>query len=91
MPSIFSWFKKELVYIKDSFKEIIKGFIIFALASSGLVFAILLRYFGYNGTTITFFSLVVEVISLFLCYLLLKGYLKSKEDQEKSKEKENLP
>jgi ABC-type spermidine/putrescine transport system permease subunit II len=91
MPSIFSWIKKELVYIKDSFKEIVKGFIIFALASSGLVFAILLRYLGYNGTTITFFSLVIGFISLFLCYLLLKGYLKSKEDQEKSKTKENLP
>ncbi|MHA2036445.1 MAG: hypothetical protein ACW98X_08425 [Promethearchaeota archaeon] len=84
MPSVFSWIKKELVYIKDSFKEIVKGFIIFALASSGLVIAILLRYLGYNGTVITFFGLVIEFISLFLCYLLLKGYLKSKEDQGKS-------
>lgn len=88
MPSVFSWIKKELGYIKDSFEEIVKGFIIFALASSGLVIAILLRYFGYNGTVITFFGLVVEFISLFLCYLLLKGYLRSKEDQEKSEIKE---
>lgn len=91
MPSIFSWIKKELVYIKDSFKEIVKGFVIFALASSGLVVAIILRYLGYNGTEITFFSLVIEFISLFLCYLLLKGYLKSNEDQDKSQGKESLP
>jgi len=90
MTLIFSWIKKELVYIKDSFKELVKGFIIFALASSGLVFAILLRYLGYNGTVITFFSLAIELISLFLCYLLLKGYLKSKEDKE-TMVKENLP
>ncbi|MHA2282927.1 MAG: hypothetical protein ACXAC5_18955 [Promethearchaeota archaeon] len=88
MASVFSWIKRELVYIKDSFKEIVKGFIIFALASSGLVIAILLRYFGYNGTVITFFGLVIEFISLFLCYLLLKGYLRSKDDQEKSEGKE---
>jgi len=91
MPSIFSWIKKELIYIKDSFKEIVKGFIIFALVSSGLVCAIILRYLGYNGTEITFFSLAVELISLFLCYLLLKGFLKSEEDQDKSKGKESKP
>ncbi len=91
MPSVFSWIKRELVYIKDSFKEIVKSFIIFALASSGLVIAILLRYLGYNGTVITFFGLVSEFISLFLCYLLLKGYLRSKEDQEKSEAREKTP
>ena len=91
MPSIFSWIKKELVYIKDSFKEIVKGFIIFAFASSGLVCAIILRYLGYNGTEITFFSLVIEFISLFFCYLLLKGYLKPKEEQDKSLAKEKIP
>ena len=91
MPSVFSWIKKELGYIKESIEEIVKGFIIFALASSGLVIAILLRYFGYNGTVITFFGLVIEFISLFLCYLLLKGYLRSKEDQEKSEVKEKTP
>ncbi len=88
MPSVFSWIKREIVYIKDSFKEIVKSFIIFALASSGLVIAILLRYLGYNGTVITFFGLIIEFISLFLCYLLLKGYLKSKVDQGKSEGKE---
>jgi hypothetical protein len=87
MPPVFSWIKSQIVYIKDSFKEIVKGFIIFALASSGLIVAILLRTLGYNGTVITFFGLFVEVISLFLCYFLLKGYLRSKEDQARSEEK----
>jgi phage-related holin len=84
MPSVFSWIKRELVYLKDSFREIVKGFIIFALASLGLVIAILLRYLGYNGTVITFFGIISEFISLFLCYLLLKGYIRSKGDQEKT-------
>jgi len=88
MPSIFSWIKKELSYIKKSFMDIIRGLILFILASSGLSIAILLRYFGYNGTVITFFGLIVEFIALLLCYLLLKGYLKSKEEQDSSKPKE---
>ncbi|MFX1455743.1 MAG: hypothetical protein ACFFDB_10250 [Promethearchaeota archaeon] len=88
MSTIFSWIKREILYIKDSFKEILKGFIIFALASSGLVIAILFRYMGYNGTIIVFFGLVSEFFALFLCYLLLKGYLRSKEEQEKSELKQ---
>ena len=79
---------KELSYIKKSFMDIIRGLILFILASSGLSIAILLRYFGYNGTVITFFGLIVEFIALLLCYLLLKGYLKSKEEQDSSKPKE---
>jgi hypothetical protein len=88
MPSIFSWIKKELVYIKKSFMDIIRGLILFILASSGLGIAIFLRYFGYNGTVITFFGLIVEFIALILCYLLLRGYIKSKEELDSSKPKE---
>ncbi|MFX0028344.1 MAG: hypothetical protein ACFE8B_03995 [Candidatus Hermodarchaeota archaeon] len=88
MSSLFSWIKKELVYIKKSFMDIIRGIIVFTLASSGLAIAILLRYLGYNGTIITFFGLIIEFISLFLCYLLLKGYLKSKEERRKTEPKE---
>ncbi|MBY8989397.1 MAG: hypothetical protein KGD58_01470 [Candidatus Lokiarchaeota archaeon] len=88
MPSIFSWIKKEFSYIKKSFMDIIRGLILFILASSGLSIAILLRYFDYNGTVITFFGLIVEFIALLLCYLLLRGYLKSKEEQDTSKPKE---
>ncbi|MFX0072148.1 MAG: hypothetical protein ACFFAO_13760 [Candidatus Hermodarchaeota archaeon] len=91
MSSLFSWVKKELVYIKKSFMDIIRGIIVFSLASSGLAIAILLRYLGYNGTIITFFGLTVEAISLFLCYLLLKGYLKTKDELKapEPKEKKN--
>lgn len=85
MSLLFSWIKKELIYIKNSFMDIIRGFIVFILASSGLAIAIFLRYLGYNGTVITLFGLLVEFISLILCYFLLKKYIKSKEELEKSK------
>lgn len=68
--------------------DIIRGLILFILASSGLGIAIFLRYFGYNGTVITFFGLIVEFIALILCYLLLRGYIKSKEELDFSKRKE---
>ena len=82
MVSIFSWIKKEIIYLKDSFIEIIKGIILVALASSGLVFALLLRYLGYNGTIITFFGLISEFIALILCYFLFRSYLETEEKSE---------
>jgi len=91
MSSLSSWIKKELAYIKNSFMDIIRGFIVFILASSGLGVAILLRYLEFDGTVITFFGLIVEIISLFLCYFLLRGYLKSKEELDASKSKEKKP
>ena len=91
MSLLFSWIKKELAYIKNSFMDIIRGFIVFILASSGLGVAILLRDLGANGTVITFFGLIVEFISLVLCYFLLRGYLKTKEELEDSKSKEKKP
>ena len=88
MSSLSSWIKKELAYIKNSFMDIIRAFLVFILASSGLGVAILLRYIGADGTVITLFGLIVEIISLFLCYFLLRGYLKSKEELEVSEPKE---
>ena len=87
MVVIFSWIKKELAYLKDSFFEIIKSVIIVILASSGFGCALLLRYQGFNGTIITFISLLVEFIALILCYLMLRGYLKSGEEVGPSKPK----
>ncbi|MFX1420135.1 MAG: hypothetical protein ACFE9N_14555 [Promethearchaeota archaeon] len=87
MASVFSWIKKEIVYIKNSFFQIILGLILVILASSGLGCAIILRYLRYNGTIITFFSIIVEFISLILCYFLLRHYLKSEESTEVSKTK----
>ncbi len=87
MASLFTWIKKELGYIKDSFLEIIKGFILFVLAFSGLGCAIILRYLGYNGTIISFLGVATELIALILCYFMFKGYVKPKEEPEPSKPK----
>ena len=87
MASVFSWIKKEIVYIKNSFSQIILGLFLVILASSGLGCAIILRYLRFNGTIITFFSIIIEFISLILCYFLLRGYLKSQESSEITKPK----
>ncbi|MFX0035073.1 MAG: hypothetical protein ACFE9I_05470 [Candidatus Hermodarchaeota archaeon] len=87
MVSIFSWIKKELVYLKDSFFEVIKGIIFVILVSIGLGCALFLRYLGFNGTIISFFGILTEFVSLFLCYFLFRGYLKSEEKSELSKSK----
>ena len=86
--SLFSWIKKEIIYIKDSFIEIIQGIILVALTSSGLVFALLLRYLGYNGTIITFFGLISEFIALILCYFVFRKFIKSEEKTDLSSQKE---
>ncbi|MFW9877191.1 MAG: hypothetical protein ACFFG0_29220 [Candidatus Thorarchaeota archaeon] len=91
MSLLFSWIKKEFDYIKNSFIDIIRGFVVFILASSGLLAAIILRYLEFNGTIITFFSLIVEFLSLFLCYFLLREYIKSKEELGAIKPKEKKP
>ena len=85
MVVIFSWIKKELIYLKDSFFEIIKALIIVILASSGFGCALLLRDQGFNGTVITFVSIILELVSLILCYLMFRGYLKSEEESESPK------
>lgn len=87
MVVLFSWIKKELIYLKDSFSEIIKAIILTILAASGFVCAIFLRYQGYNGTIITFVSLVVEFIALVLCFFMFRSYFKSEESTEQSKPK----
>ena len=87
MVLVFSWIKKELIYLKDSFSEIIKGFILVILASAGLGCALFLRYLGFNGTFITLFGIITEIISLLVCYYLFRGYLKTEEKTEPSKSK----
>jgi len=87
MASVFSWIKKEIVYIKDSFFQIVKALFLVILASSGLVCAIFLRYLGYDGTIISFVSIIIELISLILCFFLLRGYLKTEEKTEASTSK----
>ena len=85
MSSVLSWIKKEIGYIKDSFFEIVKALFLVILVSSGLGFALILRYLGYNGTIISFFSIIAEIISLLLCYFLLRGYLETEKTAETTK------
>jgi hypothetical protein len=87
MASVFSWIKKEIGYILSSLSQIIKALLLVGFASSGLGCAIFLRYLGYNGTIITFVSIVVEFIALLLCYFLIRGYLKTEEKPEPSSSK----
>lgn len=82
-----SYVKKEIRYIRDSFSQIIKAFIIFILFSSGLFVAILLRNMGINGTMISFLSIISEIISIILCYFLLKKYIVVTEEKEVKKGK----
>ncbi len=77
-----SWLKKELEYIKDSFSQIIKGFILFVCATSGLVCALLLRNLGYDGTIIAFTGIVVEAIGLFLSYLFFQKHFTPEEEDD---------
>ena len=74
-----SWIKKELNYLKDSLSQIINGFLLFILVSSGLGCAILLNYFELNGTIIAFLSVILQVIALILSYFLVRKYFKKDE------------
>lgn len=82
-----SGLKTGLGYIKDSFSQILKGFILFILATSGLGFAVLLRNFGYNGSTIAFAGIVLEAIALILSYILLRKYVTIKEEDKGKEQK----
>ncbi|MFX0046909.1 MAG: hypothetical protein ACFE8G_01960 [Candidatus Hermodarchaeota archaeon] len=81
-----SGLKTGLGYIKDSFSQIIKGFILFILVTSGLGFAILLRFLGFNGSTIVSVGISLEAICLILSYLLLRKYVKLKEEESSKKQ-----
>ncbi|MFX0024602.1 MAG: hypothetical protein ACFE9S_19965 [Candidatus Hermodarchaeota archaeon] len=87
MASVFSWIKKEIGYILSSLPQIIRALLLVGFASSGLGCAIFLRYLGYNGTIITFVSIIIEFIGLLLCYFLIRRYLKTEEKSEPSTSK----
>lgn len=74
------WLKKELGYIKSSFSQILIGIILVGLTISGLGLAIFLRFSGFNGTIIAFAGITTEVISIIICYLLLRRYVIPKEE-----------
>jgi len=84
-----SGIKTGLGYIKDSFSQILKGFLLFILVTSGLGFAVLLRQLGFNGSTIASAGIILEAFCLVLSYLLLRKYvtLKEEDDREKKEKK----
>ncbi len=79
MPSIISWIKKQILYLKDSFIDIIRGFIFFILAFSGFGCALVLRLLQYNGIIIAIVSCTIEGIAMLLNYFIFRGYLKQEE------------
>ena len=85
-----SYVKKEIRYIRDSFSQIIKALIIFVLFSSGLFVALSLRSVGTNGTIISFVSIISEIITLTICYFLLKKYLVVSEEKEEKQVKKGM-
>ena len=82
-----SGIKTGLGSIKASFSQILKGFILFVLATSGLGVAVLLREFGFNGSTIASVSIIIEAIGLILSYLLLRKNVSIKEEEDDRKQK----
>lgn len=78
MPSI----RSQIEYLIDSASQIIKGFILFLLSFSGLLCALLLRHYDYNGSIIAGVGVLVEVVAMTLCYLIFKGYLKKEDAPE---------
>lgn len=83
-----SWLKKELNYIKESIPQIINGFLLFLLVSSGPGVAIFLNFLDQNGTIIAFLSFVIELLSLIASYFLVRKHFIDKEEVSKIQKKE---
>ncbi|MFX0146505.1 MAG: hypothetical protein ACFE8E_02025 [Candidatus Hodarchaeota archaeon] len=84
-----SLLKKQLNQLRLSFSQVIKGFILFILSSSGLGFAIILRYLNSNGTIIAFGGILVEAIAIILIYFLFRKYFKEKKESTTKKDKKS--
>ena len=87
MSAVISWIKKELEYLKDSFPEILKGFVFFVLSISGFAVGILLRTLGFDGYVILFGGIVTAIICTFILYLFFKKYLKTEETERPPQKK----
>jgi hypothetical protein len=83
MPNI----KSQIEYLIDSASQIIQGFILFLLTFSGLLCALLLRHYDYNGYIIAGVGVLVEIVAMSLCYLIFKSYLKKEEEPEPPEKK----
>lgn len=84
MLSLDTKLKDLMIKIKSSLEEILFGFILFILAISGLFMALFLRSLNLNGGIITSTSLITEILSITLCYIIFnKKYLKEKSESQK--------
>ncbi|MHA1150305.1 MAG: hypothetical protein ACTSR8_18925 [Promethearchaeota archaeon] len=88
MSAVISWIKKELVYLKDSFPEILKGFVFFALSVSGFAVGLLLRTLGFDGYIILFGGIITAIFATIILYLFFKKYLKTEESGRPPQKKE---
>jgi len=82
-----SLIKKELTQLRISFSQIIKGFLLFILSSSGLAVALLLRYLRFGGTIIAFVGILVELVGMTINYFMLRKYFKKKEESKSEEDK----
>lgn len=84
-----SLIKKQITQIRISFPQIIKAFLLFILSSSGLAFAIFLRFLDSNGTVIAFGGILVEIVALTINYFLFRKYLRERKAATEEKEKKS--
>ncbi|MFX1237678.1 MAG: hypothetical protein ACFFAS_14785 [Promethearchaeota archaeon] len=85
MVKVFSWIKKQLVYLKDSFLEIVKSIVFVFLTLSGLGVAILLRYYDQSGVLIGASAIIVQIIAFIGLYFLFHKYLKVEKESDTPK------
>ncbi|MFO8019316.1 MAG: hypothetical protein R6U96_11815 [Promethearchaeia archaeon] len=87
MTSILTWFKKEVVFLKDSIPLILKACVLFLLIFSGLGISIFLRVSGFNGVIISLGGIVVEALGIIVLYFFLNGYFQQVEKEKRKKVK----
>lgn len=68
--------------IRNYTTEILGGFIIFLLISSGFGIAVLLRYLEYNGYVISIVGISIEAISLICIYFIYKKLLYTESESD---------
>ncbi|TFG04124.1 MAG: hypothetical protein EU539_11455 [Promethearchaeota archaeon] len=67
--------------------QIVESVILFSLSFSGLMIALILRHFKFNGIIITLFGIIVELIAIALLYFYFKKYLSTEEEPPQKEKK----
>jgi protein-S-isoprenylcysteine O-methyltransferase Ste14 len=79
--------KDYIGFLISSLREIIKGFLLFIFATSGLFAAVISRSLDFNGVIISIIGIIVEVVGMVLCYFAFRSFLDEKEKQIKKESK----